>query len=270
MKSDIWKQYLEEEEKTKLVPQLAPYDWYKIKSPISFDCHVYTTFLEEQTRELSNTINTFRRYIKVLTVWQHIINDLDEKEQYNIVTEHISPIATLALNKPYIIRSRFIYSIAHLSHQANKFNQEEWKDDLPNDKEIYFETADRYGKPWKKYKKFKISLENIGNKKYGEDTHDFRNKYNHRYSPHIEVGLSGLVTRHIGEENDDYSVSYLFGQTEPLLLKDIIPLLTNELTLCLTAYKKYQDLINEQLNELNLINSKGVKNANNNPTKNRD
>jgi len=149
---------------------------------------------------------------------------------------------------PYIIRSRFIYSIAHLSHQANQINLDNWQDDLPLDGEIYFEQADEYGKSWKKYSKLKLSLEKIANKKYNKLMHDFRNSYNHRYSPRIELGITGLVTRIV---NENGKVSYGFGHIDPILLKDAIPLLEEQHLICLKAYQKYQDVVNEQTREIN-------------------
>jgi hypothetical protein len=174
--------------------------------------------------------------------WEKVLAGLDQDEKYDVVIEFVSPLATLALNMPYVIRSRFIYSVAHLSHQANRTKKDEWIDDLPVDSKIYFEAANNFGKLWKKYSKLKVALEKIANKAYGESTHDFRNKYNHRYSPRIEIGLTGLVTRIV---NSTGSVTYGFGQIDPLLLKDVNPLLLDQYSLCLAAHKNYQALIND-------------------------
>lgn len=254
MKENIWQRYIEIEKDTSLASLYASDKWYTLKDPITSEWIAYSGFLEEHASELSNTINDFRRYIKSLSVWKIVIKDLDEQEHNNVVVEHIAPLATLALNMPYVIRSRFIYSIAHLSHQANRYQEKNWQDNLPIDKEIYFETADIYSNTWKRYKKLKTSLERIANKKYGIDTHDFRNKYNHRYSPRIEVGLSEFVVRNVKYvENGNDQVSYAFGYQDPLMLEDIIPVLTTQLNQCLNSYEKYQALINEQLEKNELI-----------------
>ncbi len=227
----------------------AEYDWYKLNENLPIEWFAYDQFLSEHARELANTINDLRRYIVSLSAWKEVLeNTSGEQEKYNVVTEYVSPIATLALNMPYIIRSRFIYSVAHLSHQANKIKQDSWIDDFPIDSEIYFEQADKYAKPWKRYTKFKQALEKIANKKYNESTHDFRNKYHHRYSPHIEYGLTGFVTRNVSTEG---GVSYGFGETEPLKLKDIIPVLENQYSQCMSAFKKYQDIVNDQILGIN-------------------
>ena len=276
---------------------LAPYNWYELKETLPIKWMAYRQFLQEHAHELANTINEFRQHIVSLLAWEKVLKGLAEEERHHIVIEFVSPLATLALNMPYVIRSRFFYSVAHLSHQANQLKQKPWVDDLPIDKKIYCGEADKYGKPWKKkYTKLKVALEKIANTEYKKATHNFRNKYNHRYSPSIELGLTELVTRTVkvkdnkvsgldhrfghsslfysyesqkkqkiqifwycsnfsmtpaGRNDDHGQVSYKFGQTDPLMLKDIIPLLETRHSLCLSAFKKYQALINEQVTEIN-------------------
>jgi len=232
---------------------LAPYKWSELDPKLSFDFAAYSQFLEEHALEIANVINELGRYILDLSSWKQVIDSLDDDEQKLVVIgDFISPVATIALNLPYVIRSRFIYSVSHLSHQANKVEVKEWKDDFPIDKEVYFNTADKYGKPWgEEYKKFKLSLEDIANKKYCESTGDFRNTYNHRFSRRIEIGHTGFVTRIV---DSNRKISYGFGCQEPLMLKDIIPLLKKQHKLCLDAFSHYQKLVNTQSFKINKVN----------------
>lgn len=249
MSNKALQQYSSFLEKINLSLPLAPYDWDQLHDSISSEWIAYSQYMSEHNRELANVINDFRRYLTSLSAWRNVLEDTDdEQEKYNIVTEYVSPLATLTLTLPYVIRSRFIFSSAHLSHQANKLKQDIWVDDLPIDSKIYFEDTDKYSKAWKRYPKFKLALEKIANQKYNEATHDFRNQYNHRYSPHIEFGLTGLVRRTVNKAG---GVRYSFGETAPLMLQDIIPLLEKQHTGCILAFEKYQDLINEQVIEIN-------------------
>jgi len=227
---------------------LAPYRWHKLANKLPIEWAAYSQFMQEHTSELSNSINEFWRYLGSLLAWQKVIQTLEGEELHRAIIEHVTPIATLALLMPYAIRSRFIYSIAHLSHQANQLKMEKWSDDLPIDSEIYFKQADEYGGKWNSYAKLKLALEKIANKEYSSNTHDFRNRFNHRYSPRIELGLTGLVTRIVSEEG---KVSYGFGETQPLLIKDISKLLNAQHSHCIDAYGKYQDLVNEQSDAIN-------------------
>jgi hypothetical protein len=222
----------------------APYGSFQL--PDSLPCEwLYSQMLNEHARELANSLNEMRQYIVNLKSWSEILDDIEiGEEKHQIIFEFVSPIATLAINLPYVIRSRFFYSIAHLCHQANRFKQSPWCDDLPVDTEIYQKQADDYGVPWKKYNKLKCALEKVCNKKYQADTLDFRNKYNHRYSPRIEIGITNLVTRNVDE---DKKVSYGFGGIEPLKLKYILPLLIEQYSMCMRAFALYQELVNEHI-----------------------
>ena len=222
----------------------APYNWFNLLESLPIEWMPYCEFLKEHSRELANGINEFGRYIVSLQAWKTVLNRLNNEERPLIVLDFIAPLATLCLNLPYALRSRFIYSIAHLSHQANRLWQYSWVDNLPIDEEICFEQADSYGRPWKKYTKLKVALEKISNTQYRKATHNFRNKYNHRYSPRIEIGMTELVKRNV---NANGEVNYTIGFTKPLMLEDIIPLLKEQHHLCLLAFEKYQQLINEQL-----------------------
>jgi hypothetical protein len=249
MLEKILNKYIIEREKLRVNYPLAPYRWDNLNKALPFEFAAYSQFLKEHSSELSNSINDLQMYIVSLKAWEKVISSLEDQELFHAISEFVSPIATLAITLPYVIRSRFIYSVAHLSHQANQIKLKAlWCDDLPIDDEIYFKEADKYGSQWKCYKKLKLSLENIANKSYNQTMQDFRNSYNHRYSPRIELGITGLVKRNV---YNDGRVSYGFGYIEPILLKDAIPSLIEQHSFCLKAYEKYQSLVNEQTNEIN-------------------
>ncbi|HEM49418.1 MAG TPA: hypothetical protein ENO27_04310 [Caldithrix sp.] len=170
--------------------------------------------------------------------------DLEDDLKHELIIEMIDPFATLSINLIYVIRSRFIFSAAHLCHQANmvKFKTD-WKDDLPNDDKILFEHADKVGSSWKDYKKLKLALEKTSNKKFSTSTKDFRNKYHHRYSPRIELGHTEFVKRKVGTNNTSYDMGY----TEPLTLTLLIPLLSEQYVLFLKAYECYKKLVLSQI-----------------------
>ena len=244
---DAYKQFLDN--KTNISPcgSVAPYNWYELPDQLPIQWMAYTQMLSEHSRELANSINELLRYITSLAAWKGVIDSKDGDVKYEIIIEFVSPIATLAINLPYVIRSRFIYSVAHLCHQANQTKQKEWADDLPIDHEIYFNAADNYCLLWKQYTKLKITLEKISNKKFQSDTYDFRNKYNHRYSPRIELGLTGLVTRNV---KNDGRANYAFGYTDPLKIDQLLPALTEQHANCLRAFEKYRKLVNEHISAI--------------------
>jgi hypothetical protein len=221
----------------------APYHWWNLPDTLPIGWFAYAQFLEEHAQELSNSINELRRLLASLMAWEKLLPRLEEKVLLKTIIEHVSPTSTLALLMPSVIRARFIYSIAHLSHQANMLMIDDWTDDLPIDTEIHFNQADQYGRQWSSYSPLKAALERIANREYSASTYDFRNSFSHRYSPRIEIGLTGLVSRNISKKG---KVSYGFGETQPLKLSDIVPLLLQQHSNCITAYMHYQQLVNEQ------------------------
>lgn len=244
---DTYRKFIEKREEVDSTMEIAPYNWFEFPESISSEWLAYSQMLNEHARELSNSLNELNRYVENLKAWCEILDDMgdDDQKKYQVIFEFVSPIATLAINFPYVIRSRFFYSIAHLCHQANRLKQTSWSDDLPTDTNIYQEHTDDVGRHWgRKYSKLKLALEKVCNKTYQDETLNFRNKYNHRYSPRIEIGITNLVTRNLDKQGN---VSYGIGGVGPLKLQTIVPLLEEQHAAIMKAFSLYQTLINEQI-----------------------
>ncbi|UXD24680.1 hypothetical protein FORC065_1831 [Yersinia enterocolitica] len=221
----------------------ASYDWVPRSASGPREI-IYNILLNEHHRELSNAINHFARLINKLEAWSIVIENKAEQEKFDLIIEFIDEVATIALNLPYAIRSRFIVSITKLSHQANLIKNESCNDELPSDDKMTICHVGIHGKGWWVMKKLIPTLEKISNNEYKNETDDFRNKYNHRYSPRIEIGIYDLVKREI---NGEGQVIYSLGSTPPLKLKNIIVTLKKQHECCLKVYELYQNLIAEQL-----------------------
>ena len=168
------------------------------------------------------------------------------RRRWDAAHEVYDPLATIGLNLPDVIRSRFIFAIAHLCHQANRSRDGfPWRDDLPLDHEIYFEVADKYGTGWPEYKPLKRCIEAIGNKSYQSATHHFRHAYNHRFSPRVVIGITRMVTRQVNLETE--TVSYVFGGTPALTLDVVVELLAQQSENSNAGFEAFQRLIREQV-----------------------
>ena len=98
--------------------------------------------------------------------------------------EFVDPIAVLAANLPQVVRSRFIFAIVQLSHQANKaFDKVNWKDDLPNDKDINYEHVKKYAARWNAFPGMEVALNKLFSEAHKLKTNNYRNKYHHRFPP---------------------------------------------------------------------------------------
>ena len=228
--------------------ELMAYDWLSRPKRIPGIWMIYFEMVEEYSRELANIINQLLTNIERLCAWEKVILEYGEEERFYIVYEFVEPLCTICLNLPYAIRSRFIFSVAHLSHQANMaILGSDWKDHLPQDEKIEFSIMDKFAAHWKSYKKLKLSLERLSDKKYQAEVKHYRSKYHHRYPSHIEFGLSETVTRSV---NDDGRVSYAIGYSKPLQVKDITSVLKRQQEAAMKCYKCYQRLVKEQIERM--------------------
>jgi hypothetical protein len=221
-----------------------PYDWAELPNPISAQWMAYSLMLDEFARELANAINAFTNDVHRLRAWANVLEPLSAKRQHAATHEFVDPLATNALNLPYVVKGRFGFAAAQLCHQANMLKQGiSWVDDLPLDRDIYPHVGDRYGKLWPSYKPLKRALDAIGASAFREGTGDFRNAYNHRFSPRFVVGMTQMVTRMVIAETG--RVCYGFGGREPLDLSVIVTLLEAEQAHFYTAFARFQDLVRE-------------------------
>ncbi len=222
----------------------APYSWGELPQVLDIAWLPYSQMFKEFSQELANVLNALTGYAHQLAAWRDLLAPMSQQQQLSAAVDFIDPVATVALNLPYVIRSRFIFASAHLCHQANFAKQgASWKDEFPLDGEVWFDAADRYGRAWKRYNSFKARLEKVGAKDYQTATHDFRNAYNHRFSPRIVLGISNLVTRQVNKATG--AVSYGFGKTSALTLPHIVGLLEVQCQHAHRAFESFQQLVRE-------------------------
>lgn len=241
-------------EATTWVGKPAPYDWGRLPSPLCGNWLAYSQMFKEFSIELANGLNALRRHTHELTAWRDVLATMNTQEQLDAAVDFVDPLATVALNLPYVIRSRFSFSAAHLCHQANRAKQgAKWKDDFPLDNKIMRGIEDKYGEGWGTYGVFKTCLEKIDAKDYREATCDFRNAYNHRFSPRIVLGVSNLVNRQVNEETG--AISYKFGATPALTLPRVVTALETQCEHAFRAFESFQQLVREHETAISALNA---------------
>lgn len=240
-----YRQYRAALKATPFKGKLMPYGWGALPQKLPAEWMPYSEMFNEFSQELANIVNDLTRYTHQLAAWRDVVDMLDDDGKFSVAVEFVDPLATIALNLPYVIRSRFIFATAHLCHQAGRTKVlKGWKDDLAMDNEIYFAQAEKVGGLWKKWTKLKTKLERIGDRTYQAKTKDFRNTYNHRFSPRVVVGQTNMVTRLVDAESK--KVSYGFGGTDPLTLTLVVELLEEQCQHCYKAFESFQKLVQEQ------------------------
>jgi len=224
--------------------RVVEYKWGSLPEMLDFSSIVYGQMFEEFSLQIANAINQLTDYTHRLKAWSGLLVHMDDKEKLSVAHEFIDPVATVALNLPYVIRSRFIFASAHLCHQANRVQQKAlWKDDLPADKEIYFPEADKYGGSWRQYNKFKQAVEKIGAKDYQAATGDFRHAYNHRIPIHVVVGQAQIAIRQIDVGTG--RTWYVLGGSPALTVEVATRLLADQCRACYLAFEAFQKLVKE-------------------------
>lgn len=229
--------------------QLAPYNHIETRDSLPFTWAAYHQMLDDHARSLANDLNHFSYHISQVEAWSKVIRSYEIEDQLGLLIEFIDPIATTCVNYPYAIRSRFIFSVSHLSHQANLISDNSWSEskfpakDKSIDYKIMLKIADR----WSNFKLLEKEFVGLCNEKYINETKNFRNKYHHQYPPRFEHGHTNFVSRNYGP---DGRVSYGFGYIEPLSLENLIPTLIDQHSCSLRCFEHYSNLAREQLSAI--------------------
>jgi hypothetical protein len=246
LKLRLYQAYLDAQDTTPFAGRFMGYNWCSLPSPMSAQWMPYSSMLDEFARELANSINTLTNHVHRLQSWAKVIETLTDDEKMEVTHEFIDAIATNAVTMPYVVKSRFAFAAAHLCHQANKAkNPDTWRDDIPLTDAIYLNTTDKFGQDWNGYNRFKRRVEAISGKAFKNATGDFRNSYNHRFSPRFVIGMSELVTRQVNDVTG--GIVYAFGGRQPLEVKLVADLLASECERCYLSFEALQTLVREHV-----------------------
>jgi hypothetical protein len=225
---------------------LAPYGHIAVQNSIPIGWAPFHEMLKDQATHLANDINAFGHHIGQLEAWAQVLPEYGIDDQLGLLMEFVSATAITAVGAPYALRSRLIYSISHLSHQANRNTRCDWPESkLPADADINYKTMVAMADNWTVFPALLTQINALFSESYNDGTGDFRHKYNHRFPPHFQFGISQTVSRtrvkHSGQ------TTYGFGFVEPLQLDKLTPVLRQQHTVALSAFEQYSELAREQL-----------------------
>lgn len=245
MSITLYRRYRAALRATPLDGRVMQYEWTRLPNPLDMLWLPYSLMLDEFARELANIINDLTNGVHQLRAWAAVVPSLSDPQKVAACHEFIDTLATLTLNLPYVVKSRFIFAAAHLSHQANMVqNRSTWVDDLALDKDIYMPEADKRGRNWKTYSALKRTRDGLFGNAFRAATHEFRHTYNHRFSPRFVIGLTRMVERDVDRASG--RVSYSLGGLAPLRLDEIVNLLAAERDQAYRAFEAFQALVHEQ------------------------
>ncbi len=243
MLSDVYADYERALDAVGRDGRIMPYRWSGLPDTLSFAWLPYRHMFDEFSQGISNGINSLTDYVGRIIAWDAVIAGMDEDQLFEIKHAFIEPVATVALGLPYVIQNRFLFAAAHLCHQANfARDPSSWVDNLRLDEDINLDDANKHGRGWRKYTRFKTRLEKVDSQAYRDDTDDFRNTYTHRFPPGIVLGVTGIVRR---EETEAGGFRYAIGGRDPLLLRAIADTLKRQCQASYLAFDAFQNLVRE-------------------------
>jgi|TARA_R100000656_G_scaffold109232_1_gene81256 hypothetical protein len=223
---------------------LAPYGHVEFPSQIPIHLGMFQGMAEEFLRELANELNRLDTHIEQLGAWMEVHKRYDQEDQMSLIMEFIEPLATVTFGQPSALRSRYIFSLSHTSHQANLHSQEGWSESkLPSDGGINYKVMKRCSENWAAFTRFAERFDNIDDSPWKTQTREYRNKYHHRFPPRFELGQTEYITRSIHE---DGNASYGFGGAEPLSIDSLLPHLREQHQQARSCFDLYSELIKEQ------------------------
>ena len=226
--------------------KLAPYKHIEVRDNVHISFAPYYQMLEDHAQSLANEVNSFGYHTGQLEAWSVVLPKYEIEDQLLLLMEFVEPIATTAVGAPYALRSRFLFSVSHLCHQANKFARTGWNEaKLPVDGSINYKTMLSAGEGWKQFNLFRESLDQLFDQNYESSTSGFRHKYQHRFPPRFQHGQTETVSRSIDKQSK--GVSYGFGYTEPLQLASLAPVLRAKHAIALEAFGGYSELLREHI-----------------------
>lgn len=231
----------------------VPYRWLSIPEnhdlmkPHGMSAFLWFELAEFQALDIANSINSLSIHARNFDAWHRVLEGVDRNEAFCVYLEFIQSNTVVALNLPYSIKSRFYYAIAHLSHQANRFvDDQAWEEsDLPTDQEIDQEIAAKVAKNWRGWRRVAKELELCNSTSFRKNSQDFRNKYTHRHDMLVGIQATPPVERKI-TKGIEQNVSYTFGGSYTMELSEISHLIKIEFKNFCSAYSQLQGLINEQ------------------------
>jgi hypothetical protein len=239
----LYTAYRHELDHSEICGRFMPYHWWTLPNPLAMPWMPYSSMLSEYASELANIINDLTHDVHRLRAWAYVTAALSNEEKLAASHEFINTLGTVALGRPYVIKSRFAFAAGHVCHQANRTKSlQAWRDEFPSERALYLDDIDPICRGWRRFRSFKRRVESIAGKAFKEATKDFRNAYNHRFSSRFLIGMSATVTRIIGE---DGRICYGIGGNEPLNLDQVAALLAIERDHCYRAFEAFQALIAE-------------------------
>ena len=220
---------------------------YKMDDRIRrFECGRFIQMADDYTSRLIGEVNYFLLNIAHADSWIQVAQKHEQDERISLLAEFADPLLELSVGRPYSLKNQVMFAAVQLLHRSNKLKSADWKDDLPPDDEIEFEQLEKVGVGWRKFKRFRKTMEKLNGKQFRiTATRDFRHVLQHRYRTHFGFGLTPLVKR----DKTESGIIETDVMIPPLNLKTLLPELYTQHKIAVEVFQAYWQLVNEICSE---------------------
>jgi len=192
--------------------------------------------------DLTNFVNEFRVYLLQLASWEKVLASTPDEQKVQAVFEFVLPLGYYLVSVPYALKNRLTVSVAHLSHQANRYSQAEWRDNVDL-RRPGFKQASALASGWPAWPALRENLARLNDSGFTEAVGDFRNLYHHGLPRNLETGQTSYTRR---VQRGDGSVMYVLGVEEPLAISALLGGLIPQYQAGLASLEAYHALVREQ------------------------
>jgi len=238
--------------------------------------------VEGELRETINQLNSWRRYLNDLDIWNLVLAEYGEDDSLQIALHFVLQLVHFCMHQPAAIRDLLIRVATNGIHQANLICRDGYLDLLdqdalvPKGKEGFLSRRAaenqlrRVSRGWESGATLLDALAKLDNQQYRNATLNYRNRASHFIAPRllagqVELYLRFLTPAHRRVDNEDGSFSYVevpnkkvvaygLGGIDPFSLDDIIRLNKPQYLCAVEALSAYQILLREAI-KLKVIGS---------------
>lgn len=225
-----------------------------------------------ELQESINQLNRWSMHLYWLRAWDDVLLGYDEIDAWKIRNQFVEAIAHFCIFQPSAARDRLGRIASNAVHQANLATINGYRDELEQDRRRSGKHLKRYeverqlnmtGVHWTSTVALLQALQQLDDSDCRKRTFDFRNRASHYIAPRIEFGFVTSITREIVpatemvKQPDGYYraeeisgkkvVSYGFGETSPLPLKEVIDANWVQHQRAIHAHGCYSSLLVEML-----------------------
>jgi len=206
---------------------------------------IFPVMADDFTQNLIAALNRFFYDIYQADCWVKATASLEQGDRMSVLYEFAEPLLELSISRPYSLRNQFVFAATHLLHQANRFVQPKWRDNLPPDKEINFNVLCSLKSNWTRFEAFKNSLSLLNDQAFKRQTRNYRHRMQHQFGSRLHVGLTTYFDRVQTKEG----IVYTYKAIPPLELTSLIQALVDQHARALDVFDAYWKLLDEILSK---------------------